>query len=139
MRAIKCRGQMIDTKEWVYGSLIQMDSESSQCFIYPYYNGASSLSCGNMVRLTMVPIERETIGQYTGLKDKNGVEIYERDIIKFGNQIGCIGEMQHGCYTFIRKEKYFKCDPLPFCSMNFEYVEVIGNVYENPELVAEVN
>lgn len=43
--------------------------------------------------------------------------------------------MQRGCFTFVRNEEYIKCDPLPFCSMSFKYLEVIGNVYDNPDLL----
>ena len=75
------------------------------------------------------------IMQYTGLKDMNGTEIYEGDIVRFGKEIGFIGELQHGCYTFNRKETYWKCEPLPLFSMSFRYVEVIGNIDENPELL----
>jgi uncharacterized phage protein (TIGR01671 family) len=125
----KYRGQAINTKEWVYGNLIGADWITGD--VVDWDTEYICLEKWQMV----IP---ETVGQYTGLKDKNGKEIYEDDIIRFGNQIGLIGEMQNGSYTFCRKEKYIKCDPLPFCSMSFKYVEVLSNIYDNPELLQEV-
>ena len=70
--------------------------------------------------------------QYTGLKDKNGVEIYEEDIVKDGDDVFEV-EFQDGRFVGILDENV-----ILNLSEFAEDSEVIGNVFENPELLNKI-
>ena len=87
--------------------------------------------------------------QYTGLKDKNGVEIYEGDICcdYFDNAIGVI-KFINGCFVYealyddmfdniAEDSKRFRVPLMKRVVRENQYVEVIGNIYENKELLNE--
>ncbi|RLF40883.1 MAG: hypothetical protein DRN18_04340 [Thermoplasmata archaeon] len=77
--------------------------------------------------------------QYTGFKDKNGREIYEGDIVKgfYRNKeiIDKVIWWEKGCGWYVGYDDEEKCNVTALCAL--EDIEVIGNIYENPELLKE--
>lgn len=132
MREIKFRGRRVDTGEWVYGKLLNSNFSS---FIVMMVNTIG----GNVISsLVYHEVDQESIGQYTGLKDKKGVEIYERDVVDTTYN----GEAFIGVVVYDMSELDFKAtNGKENYGSNFQYllcceeVEVIGNIYENPELL----
>jgi len=139
MRQIKFRGKRIDTNEWIYGYPVKVVS-----------------SCGFGWNMHVPPADpddyhkvypiKEPIEQFTGLKDKNGVEIYEGDIVK-------ITDYKPGLYVVFwdehrvawwgknikrgRRDKQYDDDFYQLLGDCFQVTsrEVVGNIHDDPELL----
>jgi uncharacterized phage protein (TIGR01671 family) len=131
MREIKFRGKRIDKHEWVYGLLIECEYGSA-------ITGKKSLYHidGAEWNFDMVIIEPETIGQFTGLHDKNGKEIYEGDLISEDGSKPYEVVWQYHSVQWIMQ---YTGEGKTYRHMAYDYAqqqyEVIGNIYENPELL----
>ena len=135
MREIKFRGKSIVEPEWVYG--------------YYYKTGRFGMICQDKNTLKTT-VNIETVGQYTGLKDTNKKEIYEGDIVKAyiynyertgGNldDIEIIGTITYeDCTWFIEVNKDEEYELFEMY-INDDELEVIGNIYANPELLERNN
>lgn len=118
MREILFRGKSVDSDEWVEG----------------YYD----INClGPIIRTCCgtEEINPQTLGQFTGIYDKNDVKIFEWDIVKLPlSERNCKVVFKSGCFV----AEYGSQGLTVNNSLYGGGVEVIGNIYDNPELFEEV-
>lgn len=115
MREIKFRGKW--NSKWYYGNLDV--TIGGTCFI--------SLVGGVIQR-----VDPDTVGQYTGLKDSEGREIYEGDVIKLDNEVYTVSWAKYSACWFVDLKNF---GPFLFTQYHAGKSIVIGNVYDNPELI----
>lgn len=136
-REIKFRGKRVDNGEWVYGLPVNYCNKT---YILVLTGFEEERVYEQYPHKEMWPYEviTETVGQYTGLKDKNGNEIYEGDIVEYEDYSG-------GMYIFKEQPKgrgVIKINNLlngiylkGLGTFEGNKVEVINKIYDNPELL----
>lgn len=115
MRAIEFRGKRIDNGEWVEGSFVPN---------YIHHNSGASILEGGCIWNEVFP---ETVGQFTGLYDKNYRKIFEGDILKNHEKVHSTVIWEDGCFV---------ADPV--CELCASYItnesfEIIGTIHDKGE------
>lgn len=134
MKKIKFRGKSKETNEWVHGQLLYLDNQ-------PFIVGELVEANSEYTNLEWwQPVYPNSVGQFTGVEDLHGVEIYVNDVLDFtdfyydGSDVPCRGEVvfENGGYHITNS--YTE-------SQLYEYEEegldIVGNIYDNPELLKE--
>lgn len=142
MREIIFRGKRIDNGEWVEGYLFDDGKGpvgSHRFFVGDIVvnNNTDSTSDEYSVEIAFEEVDKATIGQYTGIQDKNGKRVFEADIITVPwSQYRWIVKFCDGQFLGVSEKKLrsneFSADIIVGCSNG---VEVIGNIHDNPDLL----
>lgn len=131
-REIKFRGKCKNSGEWLYGYLFNY--ELSLTAVTPCINICIPASLEEVY--SDCTVYSDTIGQYTGLRDNSGKEIYEGDIVSIGNNLKAVVIWFNGSFRF---KDELSCKATYFEDMGVmmrDYdVCIIGNIYDNPELL----
>ena len=144
MREIEFRGKRIDNNEWIYGWLRQSGHQDIEKSNGQYIRTEKYYQIQDD-KYNSQFIDEETIGQYTGIKDKNGKKIFEGDILlrKTGQfESICLVKWGKVEFSFLYKNRYDgKIRKGKWTRGTYQgldsYGEVIGNIYDNPELLKE--
>lgn len=131
MREILFRGKCKTDNEWLYG--------------FPYVTRKNAVKinwyCSEFGSMRTDEVDPETVGQYTGLTDKNGVRIFEGDIVHCVSKLDSADMViifECGQFRMILAEKYHEYQTnVGYYDINCFAKEVIGNIHDNPKLLTE--
>ena len=144
MRTIKFRGKNKNINEWVYGDLVVVEDGMHNVVrakIITHCFAKSFIGCDFDHYSISTLVKPETVGQFTGLVDKNGKEIYEGDIVKTKGNWGGVVTWNSRGYYYIKDKYYYdneEPDLSPLGSLHCyerKQLEIIGNIHDNPELL----
>lgn len=156
MREILFRGKRTDNGEWVEGLLWKKKYNTNKLFISCFPDKDDNEE--------VFVIYPETVGQYTGLTDKNGTKIFEGDIVEYSNKDDCyydeeviifVGKIKYeagafgivtqdilpdlGYSSYCANDKFISLWEISWNENETEdcinSIEVIGNIHDNPELI----
>ena len=128
---------MVPNNPWIYGSLVASD-EISPTIYFPAGNG-------EVKQMEWVYVKPETIGQFTGLTDCKGKEIYEGDMLSFTVFDVFGGDRQYRGTVRYCGSRFMiwlsldgeVCLDLDWVIEQDDELEIIGNIYDNPELIKQ--
>lgn len=157
MREIKFRGKCLESNTWIYGSLFnsiwRKSADGSRvCYIFPDNmldddNGGGDGWEDFAEVAEQFEVDPATIGQYTGMKDKNGKDIWMGDIFKDNRGVvrsvfrvsgGFAFEDNPAAFGYDHRSPLYPYSPLAdlqSASWLSQGCEVIGNIHDNPELL----
>lgn len=123
MRTIKFRGKTKSDNQWVYGFYFKIDENH---YILENVLGGSQ-------KQEIIP---KTLGQFTEIYDKNGIEIYEGDILNMRNRyLKKDNQVFKNTGEVYFEKGVFRCDQIPLAYL--DELEIIGNIYDNSKISEE--
>jgi uncharacterized phage protein (TIGR01671 family) len=127
MRPIKFRGMCPRSRKWVYGDFIHDQEPYGAPYptIFPFGNGINVIEDG-------FEVDPSTVGQFTGLTDKNGKEIFEGDVLKCHDHPT---DVESGVFIVSFYEGKYITGMQDLGDWEQEWVEIIGNIHDNPDLI----